>query len=90
MQQDTLDQVDTARANNYVVELTEAEWEWYRNYAQSTYDDFDRTDWGETTIAGYKTGWDTVVASVGCFLQNKIPHFCKTFSPGTGGEYYVN
>ena len=25
-----------------------------------------------------------------CFLQNKIPHFCKNFPPGTGGEYYVN
>ena len=22
-----------------------------------------------------------------CFLQVKIPHFCKTFSPGTSGEF---
>ncbi|MGI6575351.1 MAG: hypothetical protein ACOX3A_05830 [bacterium] len=22
-----------------------------------------------------------------CFLQVKIPHFCRTFSPGTGGEF---
>jgi hypothetical protein len=21
-----------------------------------------------------------------CFLQEKFPHFCKNFSPGTGGE----
>ncbi len=25
----------------------------------------------------------------GCFLQVKIPHFCKIFSPGTSGEFYV-
>ena len=24
-----------------------------------------------------------------CFLQVKIPHFCKTFSPGTGGEFFI-
>jgi site-specific DNA recombinase len=24
---------------------------------------------------------------VGCFLQVKIPHFYKGFSPGTGGEF---
>ncbi len=24
-----------------------------------------------------------------CFLQVKIPHFCKIFSPGTSGEFYV-
>jgi len=23
-----------------------------------------------------------------CFLQEKIPHFCKDFSPGTGGEFF--
>ena len=23
-----------------------------------------------------------------CFLQIKIPHFCKTFPPGTGGEFF--
>ena len=23
-----------------------------------------------------------------CFLQVKIPHFCKYFSPGTGGEFF--
>ena len=23
-----------------------------------------------------------------CFLQVKIPHFCKTFSPDTGGEFF--
>ena len=23
-----------------------------------------------------------------CFLQIKIPHFCKIFSPGTGGEFF--
>jgi DNA-binding transcriptional LysR family regulator len=22
-----------------------------------------------------------------CFLQDEFPHFCKTFSPGTGGEF---
>jgi len=22
------------------------------------------------------------------FLQEKIPHFCKDFSPGTGGEFF--
>lgn len=22
-----------------------------------------------------------------CFLQGEIPHFCKRFSPGTGGEF---
>jgi hypothetical protein len=22
-----------------------------------------------------------------CFLQVKTPHFCRTFSPGTGGEF---
>jgi hypothetical protein len=22
-----------------------------------------------------------------CFLQVKIPQFCKSFSPGTGGEF---
>ncbi|MGB4197599.1 MAG: hypothetical protein WBJ82_00670 [Tepidanaerobacteraceae bacterium] len=22
-----------------------------------------------------------------CFLQEEIPHFCKEFSPGTGGEF---
>jgi len=22
-----------------------------------------------------------------CFLQEEIPHFCKDFSPGTGGEF---
>ncbi|TYP47429.1 putative RNA methyltransferase [Thermosediminibacter litoriperuensis] len=22
-----------------------------------------------------------------CFLQEEIPHFCKGFSPGTGGEF---
>jgi hypothetical protein len=24
-----------------------------------------------------------------CFLQVKIPHICKIFSSGTGGEFYV-
>jgi hypothetical protein len=24
--------------------------------------------------------------NVECFLQEKFPHFCKNFSPGTGGE----
>jgi len=24
---------------------------------------------------------------VTCFLQAKIPHFCRTFSPGTGGGF---
>jgi glyoxylase-like metal-dependent hydrolase (beta-lactamase superfamily II) len=24
----------------------------------------------------------------GCFLQEKIPHFRKDFSPGTGGEFF--
>jgi len=23
---------------------------------------------------------------IDCFLQEKFPHFCKNFSPGTGGE----
>jgi magnesium transporter len=23
-----------------------------------------------------------------CFLQVKIPHFCKNFPPGIGGEFY--
>jgi len=26
--------------------------------------------------------------SITCFLQEKIPHFCKDFSPGTGGEFF--
>ena len=25
---------------------------------------------------------------IACFLQVKIPHFCKYFSPGTSGEFF--
>jgi hypothetical protein len=28
-----------------------------------------------------------LIKEVTCFLQLKIPHFCKTFSSGTGGEF---
>jgi len=27
------------------------------------------------------------VLLAGCFLQVRSPHFCKIFSPGTGGEF---
>jgi len=26
--------------------------------------------------------------TIECFLQIKIPHFCKNFSPGTCGEFF--
>jgi len=30
--------------------------------------------------------WESLAHMPKCFLQEKFPHFCKNFSPGTGGE----
>ena len=39
-------------------------------------------DWGKGL---YSTVY--VLTDDGCFLQVRSPHFCKIFSPGTGGEF---
>jgi biopolymer transport protein ExbD len=35
----------------------------------------------------YTVNGELIEMDVSCFLQTQIPHFCKTFSPGTGGEF---
>jgi len=34
-----------------------------------------------------KAAYTILGVDLDCFLQIKIPHFCKNFSPGTGGEF---
>jgi len=39
-------------------------------------------------LSGITLQADTIgKEALACFLQVKIPHFCKCFSPGTGGEF---
>ena len=39
-------------------------------------------------INGFVPIQSYLIFSLVCFLQEKIPHFCKDFSPGTGGEFF--
>jgi len=42
-----------------------------------------------TFILGYIFDFMGLDGDIGfdCFLQVRSPHFCKIFSPGTGGEF---
>ncbi len=51
--------------------------------------DDNQTDAVLEQILFPKSKANTVKRMPDCFLQVKIPHFCKIFSPGTSGEFYV-